>query len=100
MSIKDALVGSRHLVKLQHLPATEPRRCWAESTVDARAEIEDLLEVSPSLRTGLDRDVERQTERGIDLALRDLGHQQEIDPATTARLRTISYTEEIEEPRG
>ena len=97
----------RHLVELQHSPATEPRRGWAESIVDARAEIEDLLEVSPSLRTGLDRDVERQTQRGINLALRDLGRQQEIDPATPARMRAISYTEEQilgdwfpDEPRG
>ncbi len=44
---------------------------------------------------------------GIDLALRDLGRQQEIDPATTARMRAISYTEEQilsdwfpDEPRG
>jgi hypothetical protein len=84
----------RHLLKLQHSPAKEPRRGWEESIVDARAAIEDLLEVSPSLRTGLDRDldrdVERQTQRGIDLALRDLGRQQEIDPATTARMRATS----------
>ena len=97
----------RHLLKLQHSPAKEPRRGWEELIVDARAEIEDLLEVSPSLRTGLDRDVERQTQRGINLALRDLGRQQEIDPATAARLRATSYTEEQilgdwfpDEPRG
>jgi hypothetical protein len=84
----------RHLLELQYSPAKEPRRGWAESIVDARAEIEDLLEVSPSLRTGLDRDVERQTQRGINLALRDLGRQQEIDPAATARMRATSYTEE------
>ena len=72
----------RHLLKLEHSPAKEPRRGWEESIVDARAEIEDLLEASPSLRTGLDRDVERQTQRGIDLALRDLGRQHEIDAAT------------------
>ena len=60
----------RHLLKLEHSPAREPRRGWAESVVDARAEIEDLLEASPSLRTELDRDVERQTQRGIDLTLR------------------------------
>jgi hypothetical protein len=97
----------RHLLKLQHSPAKEPRRGWEESIVDARAEIEDLLEVSPSLRTRLDRDLERQTQRGVNLALRDLGRQQEIDPATTARLRATSYTEEQilsdwfpDEPRG
>ena len=64
--------------------AREPRRGWAESVVDARAEIEDLLEASPSLRTELDRDVERQTQRGIDLALRDLGRYQEVDAETIA----------------
>jgi hypothetical protein len=134
MSIKDALVGSHHggveeiedlgksarrelqseirrtvryLLKLEHSPAKEPHRGWEESIVDARAEIEVLLEVSPSLRTGLDRDVERQTQRGINLALRDLGRQQEIDPPTTARMRATSYTEEQilshwfpDEPRG
>jgi Domain of unknown function DUF29 len=62
-----------HLLKLEHSPAREPRREWAESIVDARAKIEDLLEASPSLKTGLARDVERQTQRGIDLAVRDLG---------------------------
>ena len=84
----------RHLLKLEHSPAKEPRRSWAESVVDARAEIEDLLESSPSLRTELDRDVQRQTRRGIDLALKDLGRYQEIDAATIAALRAATYTEE------
>jgi hypothetical protein len=60
--------------------------------VDARAEIEDLLEASPSLRTELDSDVERQAQRGIDLALRDLGRYQEVDAETIAALRATSYT--------
>ena len=41
----------RHLLNLKHSPAKELRRGWAESVVDARAEIEDLLEASPN-RTG------------------------------------------------
>jgi len=82
----------RHLLKLEHSPAREPRRGWAESVVDARAEIEDLLEASPSLRTELDCDVERQTQRGIDLALRDLGRYQAVDAETIAALRATSYT--------
>ena len=83
----------RHLLKLEHSPAREPRRGWEESIVDARAEIEDLLAESPSLRSWLDRDLERQMQRGIDLALRDLGRRHEIDAATKAALRTTSYTE-------
>jgi hypothetical protein len=84
----------RHLLKLEHSPAKEPRRSWEESIVDARAEIEDLLEESPSLKAELDRDVKRQTQRGIDLALKDLGRHHEIDAATIAALRAASYTEE------
>ncbi len=84
----------RHLLKLEHSPAKEPRRGWEESIVDARAEIEDLLETSPSLRTGLDRDLARQTQRGINLALTDLGRHQEIDAEAMAAVRAASYTEE------
>ncbi len=97
----------RHPFKLERSPAQQSRRGWAESIVDARAEIEDLLEASPSLRAGLDRDVERRTRRGIDLALKDLGRRREIDAATIAALRATVYTEEQvlgdwfpEEPRG
>jgi hypothetical protein len=97
----------RHLLKLQYSAVKEPRRGWTESVVDARAEIEDLLEESPSLRTELERAIERQMRRGIVLALRDLGRHQEIDAATAAALDTASYTEEQvlgdwfpEEPRG
>jgi BMFP domain-containing protein YqiC len=83
----------RHLLKLKYSPAKEPRRGWAESVVDARAEIEDLLEASPSFRTELDHDIERQMQRGIDLALRDLGRYEEVDAATIAALRATFYTE-------
>ncbi len=40
----------QHLMKLQASPATDPRRGWAETILQARGEIEDLLEDSPSLR--------------------------------------------------
>jgi hypothetical protein len=84
----------RNLLNLEHSPVKDPRRNWAESVVEARVEIEDLLETSPSLRTELNRDIERQTQRGIDLALRDLGHYQEVDTAIIAALRAASYKEE------
>jgi uncharacterized protein DUF29 len=84
----------RHLLKLEHSSAAEPRRGWTESIVDARAEIEDLLEASPSLKTELAGDIERQRKRAIDLPLRDLRRHEKIDPATAALLRAASYTEE------
>jgi hypothetical protein len=86
----------------QNYAATGP-----ESIVDARAEIEDLLEASLSLKTELARDVERQTQRAIDLARRDLRRHEEIDAPTVALLQAASYTEEQvlgdwfpEEPAG
>ena len=70
---------------------TAPRR--DPSKVDARAEIEHVLEASRSLKTELAGDIERQTERAIDLALRDLRRHEKIDLATVALLRAASYTE-------
>jgi hypothetical protein len=84
----------RHLVKLEHSPAIEPRRGWIESIVDARAEIEDLLEISPSLKTELDQDIAAQRKRAIDLAIRDLRAHNEIQNADLPRLHGTSYTEE------
>ena len=52
--------------------------------MDARAEIEHVLEASRSLKTELAGDIERQTERAIDLALGDLPRH---DPATVRLLR-------------
>lgn len=82
----------RHLLKLQHSPAPGPRRGWIESIVDARAEIEDLFETSPSLRTGLDRQISRQAERAASLAMRDLEANGELDPAAAAALSATAYT--------
>jgi hypothetical protein len=84
----------RHLVKLEHSPAIEQRRGWIESIVDARAEIEDLLEISPSLKTELDQDIAAQRKRAIDLAIRDLRAHNEIQNADLPRLHGTSYTKE------
>ncbi|HST76453.1 MAG TPA: DUF29 domain-containing protein, partial [Acetobacteraceae bacterium] len=40
----------QHLMKLQASPATEPRRGWQDSVIEARAAIRRLLRDSPSLR--------------------------------------------------
>jgi Domain of unknown function DUF29 len=84
----------RHLLKLQHSRARQPRGGWIESIGDARSEIEDLLETSPTLKTGLDREIRGQIERAIKLAVIDLEDRDELDPATTAALRATSYTQD------
>lgn len=42
-----------HLMKLQASPATDPRRGWADTVDAARAEIDRILQDSPSLRREL-----------------------------------------------
>ncbi len=84
----------RHLLKLDHSPASEPRRGWEDSIADARIEIEDLLELSPSLAREVGREIAKQTKRSANLALRDLEGRGEIDAATEAAVRATLYTVE------
>jgi hypothetical protein len=62
--------------------------------MDARTEIEDLLERSPSLAQEVGREIARQTKRSAKLAIRDLDHRGELDPTVTARMQAASYTEQ------
>jgi len=84
----------RHLVKLEHSPATDPRRGWKESIRGARSEIEDLLADAPSLAPELGQIVMEQTTRGIREALSDLEDQGEVASLDLAKLRRNSYTAE------
>jgi uncharacterized protein DUF29 len=84
----------RHLAKLEHSPASGPRRGWVETIGDARAEIDDLLETSPSLEAEISGDIAQQMPRAIRLAIQDLQGYEEIDTTRLANLRAASYTEE------
>jgi hypothetical protein len=84
----------RHLVKLECSRGIDPRRGWVETIGDARSEIEDLLELSPSLRAEIDRDVAAQTARAIKFAIQDLRGHGEIDDAQLQRLRAAVYSAE------
>jgi hypothetical protein len=84
----------RHLVKLEYSRAIDPRRGRVETIGDARSEIEDLLELSPSLSAEIDRDVAAQTARAIKLAIQDLRGHGEIDDAQLQRLRAATYSAE------
>jgi hypothetical protein len=82
-----------HLLKLQHSPARNPQRGWQDSIVDARDEIEDLLDRSPSLRREIAAEIARQAPRAARLAIRDLGKRAEVDPAIVGRIGATTYTE-------
>jgi Domain of unknown function DUF29 len=81
-----------HLLKLQYSRAHEPRSGWQASIVDAQAEIDALLELSPSLAREIDNEIARQQKRAIRLALKELEIYRELDPAIAAAIRATSYT--------
>jgi len=83
-----------HLLKLEHAAARNPRRAWENSIIDARDEIEDLLDRSPSLKREIDAEIARQAPRAARLALRDLGKRAELDPVIVGRIRAAAYTED------
>lgn len=83
----------RHLLKLQYSPAGGPRRGWEDSITDARIEIEDLLERSPSLAREVVSEIVKQTRHAVRLALRDLERRGEADAAMAAAVRASVYTE-------
>jgi Domain of unknown function DUF29 len=55
--LNDARVIIEHLLKLQHSPAQDPRRGWAESILEHRTRLE--LELTPRLRQILDEELPR-----------------------------------------
>ena len=84
----------RHLFKLEASPAIEPRRGWEESIRDARVEIEDILQDSPSLRREIDRLIAEQTPIAGSLASADLIEHGESADAVDARLAQGGFTAE------
>lgn len=61
-----------HLMKLQASPVAEPRAGWRGTIANARAEIEALLEDSPSLRREFPGMVARETVRARRVAEAEL----------------------------
>ena len=79
-----------HLMKLEASPAIEPRRGWEETVRGQRAELELLLEDSPSLRQELPALIAYAVPRAFDEASRGLALRGE---QPTIELGRIQYTE-------
>jgi hypothetical protein len=82
----------RHQFKLEACPAIEKRRGWEESIRDARIEIEDILQDSPSLRREVDRLIAEQTPIAGNLAAADLRSYGESADAVQTRLAKGGFT--------
>jgi hypothetical protein len=84
----------RHLLKLEASPVSEPRAGWRTTILDARAEIEALLEDSPSLRRGVEGMIKGQLDKAAKLAAEDLEAHGEPTDRIEARLAADGFTAE------
>ena len=84
----------RHLLKLEASSAAEPRAGWRVTIREARAEIESVLEDSPSLRREAQAMITKQIRAAAELAADDLGQHGEPIDAIQARLDKEHYTPE------
>ena len=84
----------RHLFKLVASPAAEPRGGWHATIRDARVEIEDVLEDSPSLRHEIADIVAKQARSAAKLAAADLERHGERADKPWAILERGGFTAE------
>jgi Domain of unknown function DUF29 len=75
----------RHLFKLEASPATDPLAGWRATIRDARVEIEEVLETSPSLRREIEAVVRKQNATAAKLAAGDL--EDHGEPADRIKVR-------------
>jgi hypothetical protein len=83
-----------HLVKLQYLPAVDPRHGWRRTIRSARMEIERIFEDSPSLQKEIPAIISRETRRAIEYAADDPREFDELSRLQLPSLRNASYTPE------
>lgn len=83
-----------HLLKLEASPALEPRAGWRSTIRNARAEIEDVLRDSPSLRREIDGLIAEEAEIAAKFAAADLSQHGEADEAVWALLEKGGFRAE------
>jgi hypothetical protein len=83
----------QHLVKLEYSSAAGPRNGWRRTIRLARLHAQRRIEDSPSLKPELERLVEAETARGIELAIAELEEHGEIDEVGAQILRRARYSE-------
>jgi hypothetical protein len=84
----------RYLFKLEAFPAVDPHAGWRTTVCDARVEIEDLLETSPSLRREIEGGLKRQSATAARLAAHDLEDHGEPADAVWVRLEKGGFSVE------
>ena len=83
-----------HLLKLEHSSALDPRLGWVESVLDARNEIERILEDSPSLKSEVAASVVMEMRRGSRKAVKAPENYGEVGRTTMTGIQATTYTVE------
>jgi Domain of unknown function DUF29 len=82
----------RHLFKLAASPAADPRGGWHSTIREARVEIDDVLEDSPSLRHEIADIVAKQSRSAAKLAAADLDRHRERADKVWTQLEQGGFT--------
>ena len=83
-----------HLLKIEASPAVEPQAGWRSTIRSARAELQAVLDDSPSLRRQVDPTIARQLGVAGQLAEDDLARHGEAADAIRARVEKGGFTAE------
>jgi hypothetical protein len=83
-----------HLFKIEASPASDPRAGWRSTIGNARAEIQEVLRDSPSLRRVIDTTVAEQLALAARLAADDLADYAEPSEKIRARVDAGGFTAE------
>jgi len=89
-----------HLVKLEFSPTAAPRDGWIETVLRERAEIEAILEDSPSLRNSLPGLLAGRTEGAFRIAAKSLEAHGEAAAAAKARAGRLGAPYRLDEVLG
>jgi len=82
-----------HLVKLTYSRARDPRRNWRETVRRERAEVERILEDSPSLRREIPDLIGKEAKKVTDLVIAELEERGEVLRPARGALTTKSHLE-------
>ena len=83
-----------HLIKIEASPTAEPQAGWRSTIHNTRAEIEDILNDSPSLRRQIEATINQQLAIAGRLAEDDLARHRETIESIRTRLQGCGFTTE------
>ena len=81
----------RHLFKLETSRAADPRAGWRTTILDARTEINDLLEDSPSLAREIPDMIRKEIRHGVENAAMALERCRELNASLQQAIKTKAY---------